>query len=95
MRILVTGVKGQLGHDVMNELAKRGHTGIGVDVEEMDITDAKKVNEVIRASEVEAVIHCARIPLWMLRKIRWSFAVDQCGREPRILQRFVKNWILR
>lgn len=59
MRILVTGVKGQLGHDVMNELAKRGHTGIGVDVEEMDITDAKKVNEVIRASEVEAVIHCA------------------------------------
>lgn len=59
MRILVTGVKGQLGHDVMNELAKRGHTGIGVDVEEMDITDAKKVNEVIRVSEVEAVIHCA------------------------------------
>ena len=59
MSILVTGVKGQLGHDVMNELAKRGHTGIGVDVEEMDITDAKKVNEVIRASEVEAVIHCA------------------------------------
>ena len=59
MRILVTGVKGQLGHDVMNELAKRGHTGIGVDVEERDITDAKKVNEVIRASEVEAVIHCA------------------------------------
>lgn len=59
MRILVTGVKGQLGHDVMNELAKRGHTGIGVDVEEMDITDAKKVDEVIRASEMEAVIHCA------------------------------------
>ena len=59
MRILVTGVKGQLGHDVMNELAKRGHTGIGVDVEEMDITDAKKVDEVIRASEVEAEIHCA------------------------------------
>lgn len=59
MRILVTGVKGQLGHDVMNELAKRGHTGIGVDVEEMDIIDAKKVEEVIKASEVDAVIHCA------------------------------------
>ena len=25
MRVFVTGVKGQLGHDVMNELAKRGH----------------------------------------------------------------------
>lgn len=59
MRILVTGVKGQLGHDVMKELEKRGHTGIGVDVEEMDITDAQKVDEVIKASDVEAVIHCA------------------------------------
>ncbi|WP_283684782.1 dTDP-4-dehydrorhamnose reductase [Parablautia sp. Marseille-Q6255] len=29
MRVLVTGVSGQLGHDVMNELAKRGHLGIG------------------------------------------------------------------
>ena len=59
MRTLVTGVKGQLGYDVMNELAKREHTGIGVDVEEMDITDAAKVEQVIKESEVEAVIHCA------------------------------------
>ena len=27
MKVLVTGVKGQLGHDVMNELAKRGYEG--------------------------------------------------------------------
>lgn len=59
MRVLVTGVKGQLGHDVMNELAKRNHTGIGVDIEEMDITDAVSVEKVIRESDVEAVIHCA------------------------------------
>lgn len=32
MKILVTGVAGQLGHDVMNELAKRGITGIGSDL---------------------------------------------------------------
>ena len=32
MRILVTGVNGQLGHDVMNELARRGHEGIGSDL---------------------------------------------------------------
>ena len=31
MKILVTGVGGQLGFDVMNELAKRGHEGIGSD----------------------------------------------------------------
>ncbi len=32
MKIFVTGVGGQLGHDVMNELAKRGHTGVGSDM---------------------------------------------------------------
>ena len=59
MRILVTGVKGQLGHDVVNELAKRGHTPIGVDVEEMDITDAGACRRVICGANVDAVIHCA------------------------------------
>lgn len=32
MKIFVTGVAGQLGHDVMNELAKRGHEGVGTDI---------------------------------------------------------------
>ena len=59
MRVLVTGVKGQLGHDVMNELAKRGHTGVGVDIEEMDSTDPKACEKVIGEADVEAVIHCA------------------------------------
>ena len=59
MRVLVTGVKGQLGHDVMNELAVRGLEGIGVDVEEMDITDAKACKAVITQAKPDAVIHCA------------------------------------
>lgn len=59
MRVLVTGVKGQLGYDVMNELKKRGHTGIGVDIEEMDITDPAACEKVITEANVEAVIHCA------------------------------------
>lgn len=32
MKVFVTGVGGQLGHDVMNELAKRGHVGVGSDI---------------------------------------------------------------
>ena len=32
MKIFVTGVNGQLGYDVMNELAKRGYEGIGSDL---------------------------------------------------------------
>ena len=34
MKFFVTGVNGQLGHDVMNELQKRGHTGVGSDIQE-------------------------------------------------------------
>lgn len=34
MKFFVTGVNGQLGHDVMNELSKRGHEGIGSDITE-------------------------------------------------------------
>jgi dTDP-4-dehydrorhamnose reductase len=32
MRVFVTGVAGQLGHDCMNELVKRGHEAVGSDV---------------------------------------------------------------
>lgn len=59
MKILVTGVKGQLGHDVVNELTKRGHCPIGVDIEEMDITDMASVDKVIKEADPDAVIHCA------------------------------------
>ena len=59
MKVLVTGTKGQLGYDVVNEMEKRGHTAIAVDIEEMDITDAVSVEKVITEAEVDAVIHCA------------------------------------
>lgn len=59
MKVFVTGVKGQLGHDVVNELKKRGHTAIGVDIEEMDITDKDAVRRIITQVSPEAVVHCA------------------------------------
>ncbi len=59
MKVLVTGVKGQLGYDVVKELEKRGMTAIGVDIDEMDITDAESVDKVIRETAPDAVIHCA------------------------------------
>ena len=34
MKVFVTGVNGQLGHDVMNELNKRGYEGLGSDIAE-------------------------------------------------------------
>lgn len=59
MKVLVTGVKGQLGFDVVNELEKRGHIAVGTDVHNMDITDMNQVQTVIKEANPDAVIHCA------------------------------------
>lgn len=59
MKVFVTGVKGQLGFDVVNELKKRGHEAIGVDIDEMDITKEMEVQTVIKNIKPDAVIHCA------------------------------------
>ena len=59
MKVLVTGVKGQLGYDVVNELTKRGIEAVGVDIQEMDITDAASVEKVIGEAAPDAVVHCA------------------------------------
>ena len=75
MKILVTGVHGQLGHDVMNELALRGYEGLGTDIfpldekdggmlnghpyAQLDITDREAVHSLIREYCPDAVVHCA------------------------------------
>lgn len=69
MKVLVTGTSGQLGHDVMLELKKRGIEGLGTDRKGgdnpefktaiLDITDADNVNQVISDYHPDAVIHCA------------------------------------
>ena len=59
MRVLVTGIRGQLGYDVVKELTRRSLEAVGVGREEMDITDAAAVERVITEAKVQAVIHCA------------------------------------
>ncbi len=75
MKIFVTGVAGQVGHDVMAELLRRGHVGVGSDLLErfsgddemaaamsycaMDITDAQAVERTLSEIQPDAVIHCA------------------------------------
>lgn len=71
MKILVTGVGGQLGYDVMNELAQRGHQCIGSDIlqagqiklpyeyRQLDITDKNAVELLLTEVQPDAVIHCA------------------------------------
>ena len=70
MNILVTGVGGQLGHDVMGELALRGHSGVGSDIVatnpnaawryvSLDITDAGAVRKTLQEVRPDGVVHCA------------------------------------
>ena len=75
MKILVTGVNGQLGHDVMLELLKRGHAAVGcgsspeyhgmqdavasMPYVQMDITDEDAVSRVMNEVKPECVCHCA------------------------------------
>lgn len=71
MKVFVTGVGGQLGYDVMNELAKRGHVAIGSDILpkdkivlpfeyiQLDITDKDAVEKAIIQINPDAVVHCA------------------------------------
>ncbi len=59
MRYMITGVKGQLGYDLNNELRKRGHEVVGVDIDEMDITDSEACSRVITEAKADGVFHCA------------------------------------
>ena len=74
MKVLVTGVAGQLGYDVINELKKREIIAIGTDIRQesemvnkanwnkyiqLDITDKTSVDEVIKIIKPDAIIHCA------------------------------------
>ena len=69
MKVFVTGVAGQLGHDVVNELTKRGHQAVGSDIAPalettvkyvpLDITDATAVEQTIQNVHPDAIVHCA------------------------------------
>lgn len=76
MKVLVTGVKGQLGFDVMNELRRRGHDAVGVDIDEMDITNAGQVQEVLTANAPDVVVHCSAYT-----------AVDRAEEEPEMCRK--------
>ena len=69
MKIVVSGIGGQLGYDVINELKKRGHEAVGSDIfdsveqdveyRKLDITDKEAVEKTLTEVRPDAVIHCA------------------------------------
>ncbi len=59
IKVLVTGVKGQLGYDVVKRLGELGIESIGVDVEDFDITDRVQTLNFIEKVKPDVVVHCA------------------------------------
>ena len=82
MKVLVTGVKGQLGYDVVRELQKRGHEAVGVDIDEMDITDAAAVERVMTRSAAGCShsLQCLYRRRPRRRRHR-NLSQSQCGRH--------------
>ena len=90
MKVLVTGVGGQLGHDVMNELAKRGYKGVGSDLapQYSGISDGTEVTgmpyvqmDITDSSCVETVI-AAEKPDAVVHCAAWT-AVDLAEDEDK------------
>lgn len=67
MKILVTGANGMLGRDVMDEITRRGHQGVGADLKStaalpclpLDITNERAVERALASVAPDAVVHCA------------------------------------
>jgi dTDP-4-dehydrorhamnose reductase len=76
MKVLVTGVTGQLGYDVMKELERRRIQAAAASRDQFDITDETAVRSFIAAARPDTVIHCAAYT-----------AVDKAEDEPDLCRR--------
>lgn len=73
---LVTGAMGQLGRTLLHQLAGRGRTAVGVDVQEMPLTEPQAIRTVLQAHRPRIVLHCGAIT-----------NVDGCEKDPDLADR--------
>ena len=73
MKVLVTGVNGQLGWEVVRLLEKRGVACKGVDVQDFDLTDGPAVKACVQEYAPDVIVHCAAYT-----------AVDRAESEPEV-----------
>jgi dTDP-4-dehydrorhamnose reductase/dTDP-4-dehydrorhamnose 3,5-epimerase len=59
IKVLVTGVKGQLGYDVVRRLNKLKIDNLGVDIDDFDITDKRESEKFILDYNPDVIVHCA------------------------------------
>ena len=75
MKVLVTGVTGQLGHDCVNEFLSRGIEVQGVSSKDFSLTDGTATEKYIKDFQPDVVVHCAAYT-----------AVDKAEDEPELCQ---------
>lgn len=73
MKTLVTGVKGQLGYDVLKSLRMLGRNCVGADIDDFDITDSFATGSFLETCRPDAVIHCSAYT-----------AVDKAEEQPEL-----------
>ena len=73
MKVLVTGVGGQLGWEVVRVLQERGIPCRGVDVQDFDLTDGEAVKAYVTDYNPDVIVHCAAYT-----------AVDKAESEPEV-----------
>ena len=73
MKVIVTGITGQLGHDVVRELTARGIVAVGAGRQELPLTDGAAIRQYLLQARPDAVVHCAAYT-----------AVDKAEDEPEL-----------
>ena len=91
IKILVTGVTGQLGYDVVQELTKRNIECVGTSSKDFDIRDAAATLKFIETYAPDAVVHCAAIRRWIKPRMSRSFVWKLMKLVREILHLLVKK----
>ncbi|MBR6459055.1 MAG: dTDP-4-dehydrorhamnose reductase [Actinomycetaceae bacterium] len=89
MRWVITGASGMLGHDLMERVQRGGHEVIGLDLPEIDITDAASVAAAIESADVIANVAAYTAVDAAEENENVAFMVNAVG--PQILARHAKK----
>lgn len=87
MKVLVTGAAGQLGSVVVSLFQETGHTVVGCDRTELDITDQDACFSLLEGHRPDAVIHCAAYTAVDLaeQEVDAAYAINAAGTRNMVL----------
>lgn len=91
MKVLVTGVTGQLGYDVVQELKKRNIDYLGVGSKDMNLVCLDKIKQVVIDYQPDAIIHCAAYTAVDKAEDEYGLAMDINAKGTLALAKVAKS----